>query len=204
MQGAWVEAPAPRAADARRPGIAERIGAQSERPFLPLAGAGGCSSTSDNEVFAMMTRTNRHESWWSTLLVAIALILAAAGVSAQQTQELTLKLSGEAEVPPAKTSASGIGTIIIGPERAISGMITTNGMKPTMAHIHEGAEGANGPIAIPLVRDPEGNWSIPDRTKLTEAQHEALMAGRLYVNVHSNEFPGGEVRAQLKPGQMKP
>lgn len=151
----------------------------------------------------MLTLTNLRRSRWSTLFAA-ALILAAAGVSAQQTREIALKLSGEAEVPPVKTSASGIGTIIIGPERAISGMITTNGMKATMAHIHEGAEGSNGPIAIPLARDAQGNWSIPDRTRLTEKQYEALMAGRLYVNVHSETFPGGEVRAQLKPEQMKP
>lgn len=151
----------------------------------------------------MLTFTNLFRSRWSTLFAA-ALILAAAGASAQQTREIAVKLSGAAEVPPAQTSASGIGTIIIGPERAISGMITTNGMKPTMAHIHEGAEGANGPIAIPLVQDKEGNWSIPDRTRLTESQYEALMAGRLYVNVHSDAFPGGEIRAQLQPERMKP
>jgi hypothetical protein len=40
---------------------------------------------------------------------------------------------------------------------------------------------------------------VPEGKKLTQAQMDALKAGNLYVNVHSNEYKGGEVRAQLQP-----
>src|SRR5690606_33434261 len=119
-----------------------------------------------------------------------------AGASAQQ---MKLMLSGAAEVPPAKTSATGTGTISVAADRTLSGSVTTTGMKGTMAHIHEAAAGANGPVAIPLVQDGDGKWAVPPGTKLNDAQFAALKAGKLYVNVHSAQYPGGEVRAQLQP-----
>ena len=143
----------------------------------------------------MMTLANLRRSL-SPALVAAAALVFAAGASAQ---EMKLMLSGAAEVPPAKTSATGIGTISVAADRTITGSVTTTGMKGTMAHIHEAAAGANGPVAIPLVQDGDGKWAVPAGTKLNDAQFAALKAGKLYVNVHSAQYPGGEVRAQLQP-----
>ena len=143
----------------------------------------------------MMTLANLRRSLWPALVAAAALVFAA-GASAQ---EMKLMLSGAAEVPPAKTSATGTGSISVAADRTISGSVTTTGMKGTMAHIHEAAAGANGPVAIPLVQDGDGKWAVPPGTKLNDAQFAALKAGKLYVNVHSAQYPGGEVRAQLQP-----
>jgi len=143
----------------------------------------------------MMTLANLRRSL-SPALVAAAALVFAAGASAQ---EMKLMLSGAAEVPPAKTSATGTGSISVAADRTISGSVTTTGMKGTMAHIHEAAAGANGPVAIPLVQDGDGKWAVPAGTKLNDAQFAALKAGKLYVNVHSAQYPGGEVRAQLQP-----
>ena len=67
-----------------------------------------------------------------------------------------------------------------------------------MAHIHQGAKGQNGPVIIPLAKNGD-TYAVPEGKKLTQAQMDALKAGNLYVNVHSNEYKGGEVRAQLQP-----
>jgi hypothetical protein len=40
---------------------------------------------------------------------------------------------------------------------------------------------------------------VPDGRKLTQAQIDALKAGNLYVNVHSDGNKGGEIRGQLRP-----
>jgi hypothetical protein len=36
-------------------------------------------------------------------------------------------------------------------------------------------------------------------TVLTDAQYQAYLAGNFYVNVHSDAYKGGEIRAQLRP-----
>jgi hypothetical protein len=36
-------------------------------------------------------------------------------------------------------------------------------------------------------------------TALTDAQYQAYLTGRLYVNVHTDTHKDGEVRAQLRP-----
>jgi len=40
---------------------------------------------------------------------------------------------------------------------------------------------------------------VPEGTKLSEPQYQAYKAGELYVNVHSAENKGGEIRGQLTP-----
>ena len=109
-------------------------------------------------------------------------------------------LSGTQEVPPVKTSASGSGTITVGNDKSVSGSVTTSGVNGTAAHIHTGAAGQNGPVAVPLTKGADGNtWSVPAGAKLTDAQYDAYKAGNLYVNVHSAANKGGEIRGQIKP-----
>jgi hypothetical protein len=115
------------------------------------------------------------------------------------SQASPLKLSGSEEVPPVTTSATGSGTITVRPDRSVTGSVTTSGIMATMAHIHQAPRGANGPVIVPLTKSGENMWVVPSGAMLTEAQFEAYKAGNLYVNVHSAAFPGGELRAQLRP-----
>jgi hypothetical protein len=71
-------------------------------------------------------------------------------------------------------------------------------MTPTAAHIHEAAAGANGPVIVPLNKVSDTKFVAAAGAKLTDAQYESYKAGRTYVNVHSANNPGGEIRAQLK------
>src|SRR5262245_34171652 len=64
--------------------------------------------------------------------------------------DINVKLSGDQEVPPVQTQASGTGMIRINDDRSVSGTISTTNIKPTAAHIHEAAAGKNGPVAVPL------------------------------------------------------
>jgi hypothetical protein len=67
-----------------------------------------------------------------------------------------------------------------------------------MAHIHRGAKGANGPVAVGLVKSGD-TYSVPDGAKLSESDMKLFKSGDLYVNVHSAANKGGEIRAQLNP-----
>jgi len=126
---------------------------------------------------------------------AVALGVAAAAASAGK---MDVKLSGDQEVPPVKSSGSASGTITIGDDGAVSGSVTATGFTPTAAHIHHAAAGKNGPVIVPFTKEGD-KFSAPAGAKLTADQLKAYKAGELYVNVHSAANPGGEVRAQLKP-----
>jgi hypothetical protein len=111
---------------------------------------------------------------------------------------VSVKLTGAEEVPPVSTTGSGSGSFRIAEDGSVSGSVTTKGVAGTMAHIHLGAKGKNGPVAVPLSKKGD-TYSVPEGKKLTDAQMKAFKEGNLYVNVHSSRHKGGEVRAQLQP-----
>ena len=111
---------------------------------------------------------------------------------------MSVKLSPTEEVPPAaQSSGSGSGSIRVTQDGSVSGSVTTTGVQGTMAHIHQGAKGQNGPVIVPLTKSGD-TYTVPAGAKLNASQMQALKDGNLYVNVHSDKYKGGEVRAQLK------
>lgn len=66
---------------------------------------------------------------------------------------------------------------------------------PVAAHLHVGAVGVNGPIAVPLVAAGPGEFT--GTAVLTAPQALALGAGGTYLNVHTAANPGGEIRGQV-------
>ena len=115
------------------------------------------------------------------------------------TNRIPVNLTGGEQVPPVATSASGHGVIVVGGDKSVSGSVTTSGLSGVAAHIHSGARGQNGPVAVGMVMTSPGTWSIPAGAKLNDAQYEAYRAGNLYVNVHTAAHKGGEIRGQLMP-----
>ena len=111
---------------------------------------------------------------------------------------MKVSLTGAEEVPPVNTQAKGSGSFRVAEDGTISGSVTTEGVQGMMAHIHQGAKGQNGPVIVPLTKSGD-TYTVPEGRKLTQPQMDALKAGNLYVNVHSPQNKGGEVRAQLQP-----
>lgn len=63
------------------------------------------------------------------------------------------------------------------------------------AHIHGSAPpGTNAGVLIPF-QSPKS--PITGSATLTETQAKALEDGKLYVNIHTQKHPGGELRGQL-------
>ena len=111
---------------------------------------------------------------------------------------IKVSLSGAEEVPPLNVPGSGSGSFRVAEDGTVSGSVTTKDVAGTMAHIHRGAKGSNGPVIVPLDKNGD-TYSVPAGRKLTPQQIEDLKAGRLYVNVHTTRNKGGEVRGQLQP-----
>jgi len=112
--------------------------------------------------------------------------------------DVKVTLSGDQEVPAVKTDGKGTGTITVADDGSVSGSVTTTGVKGTMAHIHQAAAGANGPVIVPFTKDGD-TYKAPAGAKLTPDQLKEFKAGNTYFNVHSDANKGGEVRGQLKP-----
>jgi len=138
----------------------------------------------------------QHSLW---ILVG-ALTVSIAGYSASVLgDEIKVTLSGDQEIPPVTTSASGSGTITVGEDKLVSGKVTISGLTPLVAHIHEAPAGNNGPIVIPLTKTSDTVWVIPAGAKLTDAQYASYKAGNLYYNVHTEAHKSGEIRGQIRP-----
>ena len=140
-------------------------------------------------------------------MVAMIAIVALAGCAGMRDKmpdwmpgsgAIKVSLTGAEEVPPAKTEGKGSGSFRVAEDGTITGSVTTTGVPGTMAHIHQGAKGQNGPVIVPLTKNGD-TYSVPEGRKLTPDQMKALKTGNLYVNVHSDRYKGGEVRAQLNP-----
>ena len=130
-------------------------------------------------------------------LLALLALAACAGMMSSG-KSVDVRLTGAEEVPPVSVSGSGSGRITVADDGAVSGSVSTTGVQGTMAHIHQGAKGQNGPVIVPLTKSGD-TYTVPAGAKLNPAQLSAFKAGNLYINVHTDRNKGGEVRGQLQP-----
>src|SRR4051812_40444545 len=155
------------------------------------------------------------KSIFNAARVAAVLAVLVAGCATQsglEAPELNVTLTGASEVPPNKSTAVGKGSFWVHSDRTVNGVIETSGMEGTAAYIYVGAQGTVGTVAVQLVHtSSEGptamehtpvsgaSWSLARNARLTQEQYQAFLAGETYVNVHSQRYPEGEIRGQLKP-----
>ena len=136
-----------------------------------------------------------------------------------QSQHFVAVLSGDEEVPPNDSRARGNADFALSADGTVlEYRLTTAGLTGiTQAHIHLAAAGVNGPFVVFLFGlVPEGvtengilaSGSITDADLIpnpdigfggTMAELVAAMrAGGAYVNAHTLELRGGEVRGQIR------
>ncbi len=87
----------------------------------------------------------------------------------------------------------------------VSGSVSLQGFTASAVTINEGFAGSSGAALLALTPRAAGgaDWQVPARTVFTAEQLTALMQGRLYVIATSAAHPGGEVRGQLAPDNIK-
>lgn len=80
-------------------------------------------------------------------------------------------------------------------------IIVNNIDAPTMAHIHRGLAGINGPIVVtlthPLTGNPGASSDCIDNVDAALGTEIRGNPGRFYINVHTTAFPNGALRGQL-------
>lgn len=157
--------------------------------------------------------------------LATALLISGAAVngfinyaSAQQQQQFTAKLSGENEVPPVTTPATGIATFTVSPDgTSLNYVLSVSDITGVIgAHLHAGPSTQNGPAIVGLFNPnmaghPTGkvhgslskgiirasNLTGPLAGKELSDLILLIKTGNTYVNVHTTQNRGGEIRGQL-------
>ena len=115
-------------------------------------------------------------------------------------QKYTAQMSGAHEVPPNQTKGTGTANATLDGDK-LTYDIDYKGLTgpATAAHIHGPAEaGANAGVLVPFANPSD---PIKGTVTLTPPQVAELKAGKTYVNVHTAEHKGGEIRGQLTPAQ---
>jgi hypothetical protein len=152
---------------------------------------------------------------------SVAYASPAAGVN------FAVPLSGDEEVPPRDTNARGVAIFHLSADgMTLSYKLNVANIENVVgAHIHLAPAGVNGPIVAGLFAGTPGggrtdgvliegtitaaNLSGPLAGQPLSALIDAMEAGNTYVNVHTNDgvdppntgpgdFPGGEIRGQIK------
>jgi len=142
----------------------------------------------------------------------------AVATAAPQTAAYQATLSGAAEVPAVTTSASGAATAGYDADAGeLDIAVAAYGLEGVvMAHLHNAAAGANGPVVVTLLAPatdgltPTVNGGIARMTISDDDVTAAgdvdgtvvdlvaeIDAGNVYVNIHTVDNPGGELRGQL-------
>ena len=151
--------------------------------------------------------------------VCLMVLASVTAVASAQSRNFRAHLSGGEEVPPAETRAQGQAVFQL--SRDGLGLryklVVANIENVTMAHIHLAPPGVNGPVVLwlyPSAPPPvliEGRFSgVLAEGTVTAANLIGLLAGQdlsaliqeiedgnAYVNVHTSQYPGGEVRGQI-------
>ena len=128
--------------------------------------------------------------------IAVTVLLFVA--SSLSAQTFVFHLRGDQEVPPVPSVASGgcMGQLDQ-PGATFSLTCVHDVAGATVMHIHKGAPGVNGPILFDL-GDPASpvtaTW-----TGMTPSDISDLLAGNLYINIHTSGRPAGEIRGQILP-----
>jgi hypothetical protein len=114
-------------------------------------------------------------------------------------KQVSVSLSGSEQVPAVSTGAKGSGSFTVAHDHSVSGSVSITGLSAIAAHIHVGARGKNGPVAVGLTKSTDTLWVVPAGAKFTDEQYKSFLAGETYVNFHTAAHKGGEIRAQLRP-----
>lgn len=154
-----------------------------------------------------------------TVIATVVALVASMGAATAAPENFRAHLSGDEEVHVVDTRAQGQAILQVADDgEAIDYRLNVANIEDvTMAHLHLGPAGEDGPVVVWLYPEdgppPEliegrtqgtlatGTITADDVTEPLEdldELFEAMRAGNIYVNVHTAQNPGGEVRGQVR------
>lgn len=112
-------------------------------------------------------------------------------------------MNGAQEVPPNTSPATGTAVFTRTAPGELSYTYDYGNLIAGVngAHIHQAPPGMNGSIVIPLTINPgTHSGSVSDTAQADPALLDEICTnpGAFYINIHTDAFPGGEIRGQLQ------
>jgi hypothetical protein len=169
----------------------------------------------------MQIMKTKNIGFWAIAALAVSMLVAPAAYS--QTERFSASLSGQNEVPPINTAGTGDFRMTIQPN-AISFSLTFADLSSNLSvsHLHFAPSkvvggvmiflcGGGGQPACPAatsgtisgiitaanVTGPTGQGIAPGNL---DAALNAVRDGLSYANMHTTNFPGGEIRGNVQRG----
>jgi hypothetical protein len=136
-------------------------------------------------------------------LIAITIVLALTPrVFAQGAQTFKGRLSPMPVDATTQAGTTGTGAVtgaLTGTKLSISGTFSGLQTPATIAQVHIGPRGISGPPVLDLTVTKATSGMLQGELMLTSAQVEHLKRGRLYIQIHSEKAPDGNLRGWLLP-----
>lgn len=127
-----------------------------------------------------------------------------------QNTKFNAKLSGEEEVPPSESKATGVAEVTPSGESVSYTVNATNIQGVTAGHIHSAEKGANGEVVVTLFKFDSAQNQVSENGTITADKLEGPMSGKTisdlqnamrngttYVNIHTEQNPNGGIRGQI-------
>jgi len=147
--------------------------------------------------------------WYSIFTIAsissISLVFA--------NHDFTANLTGQQEVPPVDTQATGeaIFVPVLPRNETIEFHVNATGIQGvTQGHIHNGIHGENGPVVVTLFNFTSAQNEVSENGTISGSNLEGPMQGKAivdlitamkegstYVNFHTEKNPNDEIRGQI-------
>jgi hypothetical protein len=157
-------------------------------------------------------RMRRRASVVAVVVLVVALALAAfIGTASGGGRPLSATMSGSQENPPNSSPATGTTALRLNHgQGSVCYDMTVSNLTgpPSMAHIHKAPAGTNGGIVIhlfgsggaPAPTTPSFTITNFCQTGIDQALIKDIIQNpdQYYSNVHTQAFPGGEIRGQLR------
>lgn len=148
-----------------------------------------------------------------------AISLSFSSIQAQEGETFSASLSGNDEVPPTQSTATGLARFLTDDNGTqVSYWVNITGLNEiTGAHIHNGSAGQNGDVVVSLseaesaengqsaIISLKGNITMDKLQGPLEGNELSELVGLMsdgtvYVNVHTGEFQDGAIRGQIASG----
>ena len=158
---------------------------------------------------------------FTALLSSLFLLAIVSSLRVTEAAPFTARMSGDQEVPPVDTTATGKTTFrTSNNDTSMKYKVNITGFsEATGAHIHLGKVGANGDVIVDLLtgmKEKPTKLGMAIRGNITDSSLTGPMQGKTlvdlinainngdtYVNVHTQGHPDGEIRGQIQPGDVE-